>query len=69
MIDTIKRSIQEYLNKEIKVVSKETRNKNDIFYGNVSEIYSHVFIVDNGIEKRSYSYADVLSNDIFITFL
>ena len=53
MIESIKNQILNHLNKEVKVVSKENRNKTDIFYGNITEIYSHVFIVDNGIEKRT----------------
>lgn len=69
MIETIKNDVYSYLNKEVKVVSKENRNRNEIFYGNIVEIYSHVFIVSNGIEKKSYSYSDILANDIQITYL
>ena len=69
MIDSIKSTIKSKLNREVKVISKENRNKNDIFYGYITEIYSHVFIVSNGIDKRSYSYSDILSKDILMTFL
>ena len=69
MIETIKSQIYQQLNKEVKVVSKENRNRNEVFYGNVVEIYSHVFIVSNGIERKSYSFSDVLAKDIQITFL
>ncbi|MDD4187927.1 MAG: Veg family protein [Bacilli bacterium] len=69
MIETIKIEIYNHLNKEVKVVSKENRNRNDIFYGNIVEIYSHVFIVSNGIDKKSYTYSDILARDIQVTFL
>lgn len=69
MIETIKRNIQQHLNQEVKVISKENRNKQDIFYGKISEIYSHVFIVKNNNTKKSYSYTDILSKDINITFM
>lgn len=69
MIDAIKNDIKNHLNQEIKVVSKENRNKQDIFYGYVSEIYAHVFLVSNGNSKKSYSYSDILSKDIQITFM
>ena len=69
MIETIKNDIYNHLNKEVKVVSKENRNRNEIFYGNIVEIYSHVFIVSNGAEKKSYSYCDILAKDIQVTFL
>lgn len=69
MIEAIKRDIQEHLNQEVKVISKENRNKQDIFYGKICEIYSHVFIVKNNDNKKSYSYSDILSKDINITFM
>ena len=52
MIDAIKNDIKNHLNREVKVVSKENRNKTDVFYGYVSEIYSHVFLVSNGSSKK-----------------
>jgi uncharacterized protein Veg len=69
MIETIKNNIHQNLNKEVKVISKENRNRNEIFYGYITEIYSHVFIVSNGVDKKSYSYSDILSKDILVTFL
>ena len=69
MIETVKNNIFRHLNKEVKVVSKENRNRNEVFYGSVVEIYSHIFIVSNGIDKKSFSYSDVLSRDVNVTFL
>ena len=69
MIDAIKNDIKNHLNREVKVVSKENRNKTDVFYGYVSAIYSHVFLVSNGSSKKSYSYSDILSKDIQVTFM
>ena len=69
MIDSVKNQIKNNLNKEVKVISKENRNRNEVFYGYIVEIYSHVFIVSNGIERKSYTYNDILSKDILLTFL
>lgn len=69
MIETIKNNLKNNLNKEVKIIAKENRNRNEVFYGYITEIYNRVFIVSNGIEKKSYSYSDILSKDIFITFL
>ena len=69
MIDAIKNDIKNHLNREVKVVSKENLNKTDVFYGYVSEIYSQVFLVSNGSSKKSYSYSDILSKDIQVTFM
>lgn len=69
MINNIKIEIRNHLNQEVQVVTKENRNKSEVFYGNIIETYSHVFLVSNGTEKKSYSYSDILSKDINITFL
>lgn len=69
MIESIKKQIRSNLNKEIKVISKENRNRNEVFYGYIVECYSHVFVVSNHIERKSYSYNDILSKDILITYL
>ena len=69
MIESIKNQIIRNLNQEVKVISKENRNRNEVFYGYITECYSHVFIVSNQIERKSYSYNDILSKDILITFL
>ena len=69
MIEQIKTDVMKHLNKEVKVVSRENRNRNETFYGKVIEIYAHIFIVSNGANKKSFSYSDVLSRDIAVTFL
>ena len=69
MIESIKKEVMNHLNKEVKVISRENRNRNDVFYGYIIEYYSHVFIVSNGIERKSYSYNDILSKDIQISFM
>ncbi len=69
MIDSIKTEIKNHLNTEVKIISKENRNRNEVFYGYIVEYYSHVFIVSNGIDRKSYSYNDILSKDISLTFL
>ena len=69
MIETIKGDVMRHLHKEVKVVSKENRNRNEIFFGKVVEIYAHIFVVSNGSNKKSYSYSDILSRDIQVTYL
>ena len=69
MIDEIKDTIKKHKNKEIKVVLKENRNKNETYYGVITECYSHVFMVKSTRDCRSFSYSDILSRDILVTFL
>lgn len=68
MIENIKMMLKTNINEELKIISKENRNRNEVFYGYITEMYNHVFIVSNGIESRSYSYSDILSKDILLTF-
>lgn len=69
MIEKIKNEIKNHLNKEVKIIARENRNRNEVFYGYIVEYYSHVFVVSNGIDRKSYSYNDILSKDILLTFL
>ena len=69
MIESIKEDVFKHLNKEVKVTLKENRNRNEIFYGKVIEIYSHIFLVSNGTMQKSISYADILARDVQVTFL
>ena len=69
MIDSIKNEIKNHLNTEVKVISKENRNRNEVFHGFITEYYSRVFVVSNGIDHKSYTYNDILSKDISVTFL
>ena len=69
MMETIKQDVLAHLNRDVKVISKENRNRNEIFHGKIVEIYAHIFIVSNGLDKKSFSYADVLSRDVQVTYL
>lgn len=69
MIESIKGDIMSHLNMMVRVVSRENRSRKEIFDGYIAEVYSHVFVVRNGDYKKSYSYSDILSKDISITFM
>ena len=62
MIESIKNQILNHLNKEVKVVSKENRNKTDIFYGNITE--SHGFSMQNRAEQIPIDIFIEISNQI-----
>ena len=68
-VDLFNADIKNHLNKDVKVISKENRNRNDTFFGKVAETYDHIFVVSNGHIKKSFSYSDILSRDVSITFL
>lgn len=48
----------------IKVIG--IRNKSEIIEGIICECYANIFVVDTEINKRSFSYSDVLIGNILV---
>ena len=69
-IEKIKRDINNNLGNNIKVIHNEGRNKIYEYNGKVVEVYNNIFIVlDNDSDsKRSFSYYDVLTKTVQISF-
>ena len=67
-IDTIKKNISKNIGNSIKVVHNEGRNKINEYNGKIVEVYPNIFIVMEREAKRSFSYYDVLTNTVKISF-
>lgn len=67
-IDTIKKNISKNIGNSIKVVHNEGRNKICEYDGKIVEVYPNIFIVKVSDAKRSFSYYDVLTNTVKISF-
>ena len=69
-IDKIKCSINDNLGQEVKVIHNEGRNKIYEYSGKVVEVYNNIFIIldSNNDSKRSFSYYDVLTKTVQISF-
>ena len=67
-IEKIRENIYENMGNEIKVVYNEGRNRFVSYEGRVIEVYPNIFIVLDRMHKRSFSYRDVLTNVIEISF-
>ena len=69
-IEKIKNDINNNIGNSIKVIHNEGRNKIYEYSGKVIEVYNNIFIVlDNKNDsKRSFSYYDVLTETVKISF-
>lgn len=69
-IEKIKRDINDNLGNDVKIVHNEGRNKIYKYSGKVVEVYNNIFIVldSNSDSKRSFSYYDVLTETVKVSF-
>ena len=45
------------------------RNKTDSFIGTLKNIYSQIFVVEIGSSIKSFSYSELINNEVEITFI
>ena len=69
-ITKIKENINNNIGNRILVVHNEGRNKIYEYTGKLVEVYNNIFIIldDKNSSKRSFSYYDVLTNTVKISF-
>ena len=69
-IEKIKKNISSNLGNEIMVIHDEGRNKVYEYTGKLVEVYNNIFIVldDKNSSKRCFSYYDVLTKVVRISF-
>ncbi len=67
-IDTIRDSIHHNVGNQIEVIHNEGRNKISCYHGRVVEVYRNIFIVLDKNNKRSFSYHDILTKTVTISF-
>ncbi len=67
-IEMIKKNIHKNVGNSIKVVHNEGRNKIYEYKGKIVEVYPNIFIVMIKDLKKSFSYYDVLTDTVKISF-
>lgn len=65
-IKRIKEKVESLKNKKIKFKLNGTRNQIEEFEGIITEIYNYIFIVETDNIKKSFSYSDILINNLEI---
>lgn len=67
-IDAIRDNIISHMGNEISVIHNEGRNRILEYHGKVVEVYHNIFIVLDDGGKRSFSYHDILTETVKISF-
>ena len=67
-IEAIRDNIHHNMGNDILVIHNEGRNKISHYKGKVVEVYNNIFIVLDHNNKRSFSYHDVLTETVKISF-
>lgn len=65
-IKKIREKIENLKNKKIRFKINGSRNQIEEFEGVITEIYNYIFIVETGMIKKSFSYSDILINNLEI---
>jgi len=65
-IEQIKANLQENKGRKVNIIFDIGRNKTEEFEAIISELYPAVFVVLKDNEKKSFSYADVLTNTVML---
>ena len=65
-IEKIKKNVEALKNKKMSFKINGSRNQIEEFEGTITETYNYVFIVQTNDLKKSFSYTDILINNIEI---
>jgi len=67
-IDAIRENIYKNIGNSIKVMHNEGRNKIYEYNGKIVEVYPNIFIVKVSDAKKSFSYYDILTDTVKVSF-
>ncbi len=68
-IDDIKMQVSRSIGREVKITVNGIRNKQSEYYGVITGAYPYIFTISTGMEKKSFSYAEVLSKEVSLKFI
>ncbi len=67
-IDAIRENIYHHMGNHIFVTYNEGRNKVSCYEGKVVEAYQNIFIIMDHDSKMSFSYHDILTKTVKVSF-
>lgn len=65
----IKENLKKHCGERVMVKVYGMRNKNDSFIGILKDIYPQIFTVDTGSSIKSFSYSEIISKEVVLTFI
>ncbi len=67
-IDLIKNEIKKHVNDSVTINVYAMRNKSYQYHGIIKKMYPNIFSVITASEEKTFSYADVATGDVKITY-
>ena len=64
----IKKNLGECLGKEVSIKYNLGRNKYESYKVRIKELYDNVFLVENNLGIKSFSYSDVVTKQVKIDY-
>lgn len=64
----IKKDLGEHLGKEVSIKYNLGRNKYEKYKVTIKELYDYIFLVENNMGVKSFSYSDVVTKTIKIDY-
>jgi len=64
----IKRDLGKHLGHEVNIKYNLGRNKYENYKAKIKELYDYVFLVENSLGVKSFSYSDVVTKTIKIDY-
>ena len=68
-VDIIKNEIEKNIGGEVRIKVNGLRNKTNIYIGKLVSVYPNIFSVLVQGDNKSFSYADVITGEVEITYL
>ena len=65
-IEKIKNKIEGLKDQTLSFKINGTRNQTEEFEGKIIETYNYIFVIETNNHKKSFSYSDILINNIEI---
>ena len=67
MIEKIKNELESLKGKKIKILVDIGRNKNEEYEGMILDTYGKIWTFKTSVDVKSFSYSDVLINNVIIS--
>lgn len=67
-LDIIKSKLLTKLGSEVTITVKGIRNKKSIYEGKIYKLYPNIFSIMTRNGEKTFSYADIATNDILIKY-
>ena len=68
-LDSVKQEIMNNLNQAVSITVYGIRNKINTYIGYISGVYPNIFTINADGKNKSFSYADIATQEIKIEYL